>query len=137
MNSVSITRQLNASPAALRDAILDLEPFMRAAGFDEVEVDGDTIHVANQVGPIQIELTLALVDNLDAVLTYEQREGIFETMRTTYMLIEDPEKIEVVATTDFALDLAVVGSILDATVIKRQRRIELEAQFDYLESTTR
>ncbi len=110
---------------------------MRAAGFDEVEVDGDTIHVANQVGPIQIELTLALVDNLDAVLTYEQREGIFETMRTTYMLIEDPEKIEIVATTDFALDLAVVGSILDATVIKRQRRIELEAQFDYLESTTR
>ncbi|WP_254544933.1 SRPBCC family protein [Halomarina pelagica] len=137
MNSVSVTRQLNASPAALRDAILDLEPFMRAAGFDEVEVDGDTIHVANQVGPIQIELTLALVDNLDAVLTYEQREGIFETMRTTYMLIEDPEKIEIVATTDFALDLAVVGSILDATVIKRQRRIELEAQFDYLESTTR
>lgn len=44
---------------------------------------------------------------------------------------------EVVATTDCALDLAVVGEFLDATVIKRQRRIELEAQFDYLESIAR
>ncbi|PSP27569.1 hypothetical protein BRC65_04980 [Halobacteriales archaeon QH_2_65_14] len=36
-------------------------------------------------------------------------------------------------TTEFALDVEVVGATLDATIIARQRRKELERQFDYLE----
>ncbi|WP_251133223.1 hypothetical protein [Halorubrum sp. 2020YC2] len=38
------------------------------------------------------------------------------------------------ATTAFALDVAVIGDFLDATVIERQRRAELSAQFDWLEA---
>jgi hypothetical protein len=41
------------------------------------------------------------------------------------------------ATTGFALDLAIVGKILDTTVIKRQQRIEFKVQFEYHTSTTR
>lgn len=137
MNSVSVSRRLDAPTTTVRDAMFDLEPFVRSAGFDEVTVDGDTINVANQVGPIRIELTLAIVDDPAGDLTYEQREGIFETMRTTYVLSERPDGTEVVATTEFALDLTLIGEFLDATIIKRQRRVELTAQLDYLESATR
>jgi hypothetical protein len=54
-------------------------------------------------------------------------------METRYELLERGGGTEVRATTEFAVDVALVGEILDATVIKRQRRKELEAQFDYLE----
>jgi carbon monoxide dehydrogenase subunit G len=138
MQSVTISRTIEAPDAALREAMLDLEPFMRAAGFDSVDVDGDTIHVANTVGIATIELELAIVPDPAATLTYEQREGIFEAMRTTYTVAptEDGDASEVTATTQFALDVAIVGDVLDATVIKRQRRAELNAQFDYLEDVT-
>lgn len=137
MQTVSVSRQLDASCSTARDAMLDLEPFMLSAGFDEVTITGDIIDVANQVGPKRIELTLVIVDDSDAILTYEQREGIFEAMRTAYVLTEHANGTEVEATTDFALDVALIGGFLDATVIKRQRRMELDAQFDYLESATR
>lgn len=117
----------------------DIEPFMRAAGFDDVSVDGETIHVANSVGIATIELTLERVDTPETDLAYEQREGIFEEMSTEYVVAATPDGSEVTATTEFALDLAVIGDVLDATVIKRQRRKELTAQFDWLEqaATTR
>lgn len=135
MQTVTETRTIAAPVDAVRDALLDLEPFTRAAGFDEVAVDGKSIHVANQVGIAEIELELAVVDDPDATLTVEQREGIFDAMRTTYRLREAPDGVEVVAETDFALDVAIVGGLLDATVIRRQRRRELNGQFDYLEAT--
>lgn len=182
MNTVTVSRTISASPAALREAVLDLEPFTRAAGFDSVEVDGRTIRVANQVGIAEIELELAVVDDPDATLAYEQREGIFEQMRTAFTvtpaddgaegtangtetaedtgaigetaetdLIEATDAVDstsettaidatgetdatdVTATTRFALDVRLIGEFLDATVIERQRRKELNAQLDYLE----
>ena len=69
-----------------------------------------------QVGLATVTLDLRVVDS-EADLAYEQTDGFFETM-----------------TTEFALDVALVGQVLDATVIKRQRRSELESQFDWLES---
>jgi len=48
-------------------------------------------------------------------------------------LAETPQGTEVVATIGFALDVGLVGGLLDATIIKRQRRRELNAQFDALE----
>ncbi|ELZ35631.1 hypothetical protein [Halorubrum tebenquichense] len=63
-----------------------MEPLVRSAGFDEVAVDGETVRVANDVGPASIELTLELV-----------------------------------------------GDLLDAAMIERQRRAERSAQFDWLE----
>lgn len=136
MQTVSVARTIAAPAEAVREAILDVEPFMRAAGFDGVTVDGDEIHLTNRVGIATIELGLERVDDPAAVLAYEQREGIFESMRTEYHL-EDAgvEGTRVEATTDFALDVALVGDLLDSTIIRRQRRKELDAQFDHLEAT--
>ncbi|AXG07008.1 SRPBCC family protein [Haloplanus rubicundus] len=136
MQTVTVARTIAAPAEAVREAILDVEPFMRAAGFDEVTVDGDEIHLVNRVGIATIELGLERVDDPTAVLAYEQREGIFESMRTEYHL-EDAgvEGTRVEASTDFALDVALVGDLLDSTIIRRQRRKELDAQFDHLEVT--
>jgi hypothetical protein len=40
---------------------------------------------------------------------------------------------EIAATTTFWLAVALVDEMIDGTVIKRQRRKELRAQFDWLE----
>ncbi|EMA08042.1 hypothetical protein C438_02947 [Haloferax denitrificans ATCC 35960] len=114
----------------------DLVPFIRASGFDSVDVDDRDIRVSNKVGPAEITLHLKVVDDADPELAYEQRKGIFEEMRTSYRLEPVPEGVEVTATTEFALDVALIGEFLDSTVISRQRRKELEAQFDHLEEAT-
>lgn len=135
MESVTVTRDIEASPAVLREKITAVEPFMRAAGFDDVAVDGNSIRISNAVGLfLQIELTLEIVDWDDAVLAYEQREGIFDEMTTSYTVEGDDDRSTVTATTEFALDVAFVGPVFDATVVKRQRRLELTKQLDYLES---
>ncbi|WP_276302615.1 SRPBCC family protein [Halorussus lipolyticus] len=135
MERVTVTRNIEASPEALKERIEDVEPFMRSAGFDEVEVEGDTIHLANAVGLFfEIELTLEIVEDDDAILAYEQRDGIFEEMTTRYTLREHDGQTTVRATTEFAIDVAYLGPAFDATVVTRQRRVELTKQFDYLES---
>jgi hypothetical protein len=143
MESISLSREIAASSDAVRDRILDLEAFMSAAEFDEVtvtgpEFDGEratggSIEIANTVGFLRIELSLAVLDQPGSILAYEQRDGIFETMTTEYQLTENSGKTTVTVTTDFALDASFVGPIFDATVIKRQRRREIEHQFDYLQ----
>jgi len=133
MNSVTLWRTIDAPPTVVRESMNELDQFMRASGFDEVHVDGETVRVANEMGIATIELTLELVDRPDADLAYEQRKGIFEEMRTAYTVTSDPNGSEVVATTEFALDVAIIGDVLDSTVIKRQRRKELTAQVDWLE----
>jgi len=135
MKSVTVSRTIEAPIEAVREAILDVEPFMLAAGFDEVHVDGDEIRLVNRVGIATLELSLERYDDPDpdAALAYEQVEGIFESMRTVYYVEVSPEGTRIEATTDFALDVALVGDLLDATIIRRQRRKELDAQFDHLE----
>jgi hypothetical protein len=142
MQSVSFSREIAAPEESVREAILDLEPFMRAADFEEVtvtdatfaggRVTGGRIGIANGVGFLRIELSLSVVDRPGAVLAYEQREGIFETMTTEYRLGEGSEGTAVDVRTAFALDASFVGPLLDATVIRRQRRREVESQFDHL-----
>jgi len=134
MQTVTISRRVDAAPDRVRDLMDDLEGFMLAAGFTDVTVDGDEMHLENQVGLATVELGLRLVERDDAALAYEQSEGFFETMTTVYTLESVDGGTEVTASTDFALDLALVGAVLDATVIKRQRRKELEMQFDWLEA---
>lgn len=132
MESVSLSRTIQAPEAVLREHITDLQPFMEAAGFDAVRVDGDRIEIDNSVGLLTIGLKLRCFET-DGVLAYEQVEGIFETMETRYTLTEAEEGVTVTATTDFALDVDFVGPILDGTIIARQRKKELSSQFDYLE----
>ncbi|WP_050031658.1 SRPBCC family protein [Halorubrum halophilum] len=133
MNSVTLSRTIDAPPAVVRESMTRIERFMRASGFDNVTVDGETVRVANEVGIATIDLTLELVDRPEVDLAYEQRDGIFEEMRTTYAVAPAPDGSEVEATTEFALDVAIVGDVLDSTIIERQRRTELAAQFDWLE----
>ncbi|MCD2199341.1 SRPBCC family protein [Halobacterium sp. KA-4] len=139
MNEVTETRRIEASPDAIRDAMVDVEAFVESAGFDDVEVDGETIRVANQVGIAELELELVAVEREGADVAHEQRDGIFEEMWTTYTV--EPraggDEVDVTAHTEFTLDVPVVGDILDATVIQRQRRKELNAQLDWLEGETR
>jgi carbon monoxide dehydrogenase subunit G len=135
MATVSVSRTVAAPESTVRDAISDVESFMRAAGFDEVIVEGDEIRLTNRVGIAELQLTLGILDLDDAVLAYEQRDGMFESMRTVYRLESiDATTVRVEATTDFALDVSLVGDLLDSTVVSRQRRRELDAQFDYLET---
>lgn len=54
-------------------------------------------------------------------------------MDTHYELEETVDGTQVTATTTFSLDVALVGELLSTTVVKRQRRRELEAQFDWIE----
>jgi carbon monoxide dehydrogenase subunit G len=133
METVSVERAIDADPDAVRERMHEVEPFVRAAGFDEVRRDDDRIEVANRVGPVEIELVLELYDDPDADLAYRQIAGIFEKMTTTYTVREAGGGTAVTTRTEFAVDAAVVGSVLDATVISRQRRRELNAQLDYLE----
>ncbi|MFB6308953.1 MAG: SRPBCC family protein [Haloarculaceae archaeon] len=135
MQRVSVSRTVDADPDEIRAAMDDLAAFMRAAKFDEVRVEGDRLELANRVGLFEIELELAVIET-DAALAYEQREGIFESMDTEYTIDERDGRTEVTATTEFELlDLPVLGEMIDATIIKRQRRKELTAQFDWLEET--
>lgn len=136
MDSVTLSRHLNAEPAAVRERIRDVEPLMRAGGFDEVVVDGDRVEITNRVGIATIELGLELFEDPDAVLAYRQREGegVFEEMVTNYTATPGDGGTIVTASTEFAVDVGLVGELLDATVISRQRRREIEAQFDWLEA---
>ncbi|QFU84748.1 SRPBCC family protein [Natronorubrum aibiense] len=132
METVSMSRRFNTDPNTLQALITDVEPFMYGAGFDRVDRTGSVLELENSVGLATITLELELVDEPDAVLAYEHREGIFDQMTTRYELDTYGNHTELTATTAFELEMALVGMILDATVIKRQRRKELAAQFDYL-----
>ncbi|MDS0261197.1 SRPBCC family protein [Haloarcula sp. S1CR25-12] len=132
METVTVTETVDADIDELRDAMTDVGTFMRAAEFDDVGVDGDVVRITNHVGLATIELELELFEDSDAVLAYEQRDGIFDEMVTRYTLTETASGVEVEATTEFAVQARLVGPVLDATVVSRQRRRELRAQFDYL-----
>jgi hypothetical protein len=137
METVTVSQRVDAPPSAVEDAIDRWGAFVRAAGFDEVAVHGDRIRVANSVGVKDIELELAVVDREDAYLAYEQREGIFETMWTTYSLTPraDGDATSVQAVTAFSLAIPLVGEVLDSTIVRHQRRRELDAQLDWLVDT--
>lgn len=134
MKSITVERNLDADLNSIRNLIQDIEPFMLASGFDEVDLQGDRLTVRNDLGFKVIELRLRIVEDETAVLRYEQFEGIFEEMETVYRVDSRDRGATVAATTRFALDIALIGDVLDATVIKRFRRRELNAQFDYLEA---
>ncbi len=134
MHTVTVSREVPASPEAVRERMQDIGEFMRAAGFDEVVTEGERIELTNGVGIATIELSLELVDEPGAALAYRQRDGIFEEMVTRYTLEQTENGTEVTAETEFAIDVALVGKLLDATVIQRQRRRELEQQFDWLDT---
>jgi hypothetical protein len=134
METVSRARVIDAPEATVREAITDVESFMRTAGFDEVQQDGETLILATAHGLLKVKLTVRLLDDPDAVLAYEQVEGIFEEMTTTYTVEAGDSGVNVEATTRFEIDATLDGSMLDAATVSTQRGRELEAQLDALES---
>lgn len=134
MQTVTVSREFDAPPEAIERELADLEPFMQACGFTEVTVDGDHIDIRNAVGFLSIELTLEVVERADAALAYVQRDGIFSEMETRYALTDRDGATELTATTELEVDVQYLGPVFDATVVRRQRRHELERQFDYLEA---
>lgn len=158
MESVTVTRTIDAPVEAVEAEMADLESFMLSAGFDEVSVEGDRMTLVMGFTILRMKLVLDLVASDEHDVVYEQHEGPFEFMRTWYDVEpagdgdgrgagsdgagggndedasgDDRERTVVSATTEFQLRAPAVGSLLDATVIKRQRRKELNAQFDHLE----
>lgn len=132
MAQVEVTRTYAHAPKEIESVMADRTAFMRGAGFDRVARDGDSLTVENRVGLFDIELVLEIVDG-DAEFVYEQRDGVFESMRTEYHVDGHDGETTVSATTEYeALDLAVFGQVLDETVVERQRTKELNAQFDWL-----
>jgi carbon monoxide dehydrogenase subunit G len=133
MNTVTLSRSVDAPAETVREAIADLQAFTEAAGFDGVTVEDDVVTITNHVGLLEIQLELVVTRDDPETLVLEQRDGIFESMTTWYTVTGDTESCEVTAETEFGLDVAIVGQVLDATVIKRQRTHELTAQLDWLE----
>ena len=149
MNTVSVSRTVDVSPAVAADRLSDLDALMDAAGFDEVHVDGDRVRVVNHVSLATMELTVSVIES-DAELAYEQVDGIFDEMVTRYEIegndAGDEDSVEdgvasdgggaggttVTATTEFAVGTGPLGDLLDTTIIARQRRRELTAQLAYL-----
>lgn len=132
MATVTEQTTVPATPDTVREAMADVDAFMRAGGYDEVTVDGDRIHLRNHVGLLTIDLELRIRPDDDAAFAYEQVDGIFSEMETRFSVTESGAGTTVTARTDFALDASLVGPILDATIIKRQRRAELAGHFAYL-----
>ncbi|WP_440989670.1 SRPBCC family protein [Haloarchaeobius baliensis] len=133
MNTVSLSRSVDGSVESVRSAMADLEAFTAAAGFDDVVVEGDTVTITNHVGFLELSLELVVTTDDPETLVLEQTDGIFESMTTRYTVSGDSESCEVTAETEFALDVAIVGQVLDSTVIERQRTRELTGQLDWLE----
>lgn len=133
MQTVSLSREFDSDPDDVRALVEDVEGFTKAGGFDDVIVEGTRIKLTNGVGIATMELTLEIERDADAALVYRQVEGIFAEMETRYEVEETAAGSRLTGTTTFELDVGLVGDILDATVIKRQRRKEIESQFDWVE----
>jgi carbon monoxide dehydrogenase subunit G len=132
MERVTCTREIDRPAAAVREDIDDVTALTESAGFDSVHRDDDTITVTNTVGLAQLELTFRLRET-DADLAYEMTDGLFEEMTTWYDVEATGEQsCRVEITTAFTLGRGVLGDVLDATVIRRQRESELTAQLDWL-----
>ncbi|MFB6071056.1 MAG: SRPBCC family protein [Halanaeroarchaeum sp.] len=134
MERVSLEREYEADPAAVRRTIRrDPEAFVGAAGFDEVVFAGDRVTFARSLGLASIELTVELDHDADAVLAFDAVEGIFDEMRTEYVVEPTDAGSRVTAWTEFTLGGA-LASAFDGTLVATQRRREFADQLEYLES---
>ncbi|MFQ3295788.1 MAG: hypothetical protein ACI9PP_001473 [Halobacteriales archaeon] len=133
MANISRSRVLSADPGAVERAITDdVAAFMRTAGYDSVQLEDGRLELEQTLGLANFSLTLRIVDDSDSVLALEQEAGHFEAMTTNYKVESVNGGTELSARTEFTLG-GVVGSVLDETLVRRQRGKELEAQFDFVE----
>lgn len=132
MASVTRSRTVDAAPERVERAITDdVEAFVAAADYDAVRIDGNRVELERTLGLATLSLTLQRVEDADAVLAFEQESGLFDEMTTRYDVEPAAGGTELSASTTFTLG-GVTGSVLDETVVRRQRTGELAAQFDYV-----
>lgn len=133
MASVSRSRLVDASPAVVERAITEnVAALMRAAGYDSVRFEGGRLELEGTLGLASLSLTLREVDDADATLAFEQVDGHFERMITEYDVEPSDGGTTVSARTEFALG-GTTGSVMDESLVRRQRGRELEAQLEYVE----
>ena len=65
VQTVAVRRESDADVDAVPSTMSNVEPFMRAAGFDSVAVDGDEITVRKEFGVTGVELRLERFDVSD------------------------------------------------------------------------
>lgn len=133
MEQVTRSRFYATASRRVRETIrMDVPAFIRASGYDSVTVEGDSYTVSRHIGFATFELTLERVES-DAVLAFEGTEGLFDRMWTEYRLEPAEDGCELIAHTEFSLG-GVLGPIVDATMINRQRQREFELQFEYVDT---
>lgn len=141
METVTVTREFDAPADIVQEVVRDADTFLRAVGFD-VSRDGDVLTLARQVAIKRIELRVRLVDD-DAVLAYEQVEGIFEEMRTRYVVTGTDGGCSVTVETAFEPPTSGFGTFINDMAVKHLRRSELaeletvvEERSETIEQTT-
>lgn len=133
MASVTRSRFFQHDPTAVERVITaDVPAFIRAAGYDSVSVDGERVGIERRLGLATLSLTLRPIQDDDATLAFEQESGVFDEMTMYYAVEPTGEGTQLMAKTEFTLG-GVTGSVLDETVVRRQRTSEIEAQFDYVD----
>lgn len=133
MEAVSVSRAFDVPPTRVREALHDVEAVFEAAGFD-VSRDGDDLHLSKRVAVKRVELHVRLVDD-DAALAYEQVEGIFEAMRTQYVVDETVDGCSVTVETEFEPPSSGFGTFVNGALVKRMRRTELADLESLVEGT--
>jgi len=133
MASVTRSRFIDAPPDIVERVITaDIAALMQAANYDSVRFEGDRLELEQTLGLASLSLTLRQIDDADATLAFEQVDGHFERMVTEYDVEPSDGGTTVSARTEFTLG-GITGSVLDETLVRRQRGRELEAQLEYVE----
>jgi len=133
MASVTRSRFIDAPPDIVERVITaDIAALMQAANYDSVRFEGDRLELEQTLRPASLSLTLRQIDDADATLAFEQVDGHFERMVTEYDVEPSDGGTTVSARTEFTLG-GITGSVLDETLVRRQRGRELEAQLEYVE----
>lgn len=136
MESVSVTREYEASADAVRRMVRNPDAFFRGVGFDVDRCGDDVLALAKRVAIKRVELRIRLVDD-DATLAYEQLDGPFEEMRARYRVAATDDGCRVTAETEFEPPSSGFGTFVNEHVVERQRRGELDNLATLVEEPSR
>lgn len=135
METITVGRTFDAPTDRVRSTLGNVTAFFDAAGF-EVNDDGDLFELRKQATVMRVELDVRLRSDEPAALAYEQVSGPFEAMVTRYRVHPMSAGSRLTIETSFEPPTAGVGATLGTAMVKRQRRIELDAVESLLERGT-
>lgn len=133
METISVDREYDAPEHRVRSLLGDVTEFFDAAGFDVARTD-DRLKLSKRVAVTQFELHVKLHETGSAALAYEQVSGPFEAMVTRYHVDSSSTGSCLTIETSFEPPATGFGAFINGTVVKRQRRTELDAVASLLET---